>query len=68
MGTGGRVLREAHGILRPGGRLLIEMNNLTELLPRWLPSVVVERDDDFVIDRSRFDPITGRARTTIARR
>lgn len=58
-----RVLAEAYRVLAPGGRLLIENNNLVELLPRWLPAVVVERDGDFAIDRSRFDPITGRATT-----
>jgi hypothetical protein len=50
-------------VLRPGRRLLIENNNLAELLPRWLPAVVVERDGDFMIDRSRFEPATGRAVT-----
>jgi SAM-dependent methyltransferase len=58
-----QVLREAHRVLRQGGRLLIENNNLVELLPRWLPAVVRERDGDFAIDRSRFDPATGRATT-----
>jgi SAM-dependent methyltransferase len=58
-----RVLREAHRVLRPHGRLLIENNNLAELLPRWLPAVVTERDGDFAIDRPRFDPVTGRATT-----
>jgi len=62
--TGNReVLAEAHRVLRPRGRLLIENNNLAELLPRWLPAVVVERDGDFMIDRSTFEPATGRAVT-----
>jgi SAM-dependent methyltransferase len=58
-----KVLSEAHRVLRPGGRLLIENNNLAELLPRWLPAVVVERDGDLMIDRSTFEPATGRAVT-----
>jgi SAM-dependent methyltransferase len=58
-----RVLEEARRVLRRGGRLLIENNNLAELLPRWLPVVLAERDGDFSIDRSRFDPTTGRSRT-----
>jgi ubiquinone/menaquinone biosynthesis C-methylase UbiE len=58
-----KVLSEAHRVLRAGGRLLIENNNLAGLLPRWLPAVVVERDGDFMIDRSRFEPVTGRAVT-----
>jgi SAM-dependent methyltransferase len=58
-----RVLREAHRALRPGGRLAIENNNLPELLRRWQPATVVERDGDFAIDRSDFDPTTGRAVT-----
>jgi SAM-dependent methyltransferase len=58
-----RVLREAHRVLRPGGRLLIENNNPSELLKRWLPYVVTERNGDFSIDLSTFDPVTGRANT-----
>ena len=58
-----RVLQEAHRVLRPAGRLLIENNNLVELLPRWQPALVTERDGHFAIDRSCFDPTTGRATT-----
>jgi SAM-dependent methyltransferase len=58
-----RVLWEAHRALRPGGSLAIENNNLPELLRRWQPATVVERDGDFAIDRSTFDPTTGRAVT-----
>jgi len=57
------VLAEAYRVLRPAGRLLIENNNLAELLPRWLPAVVVERDENLMIDRSTFEPTTGRAVT-----
>jgi SAM-dependent methyltransferase len=58
-----RVLREAHRALRPGGKLLIEMNNLVELLGRWLPSAVAERDGNLSIDRMCFDPLSGRSTT-----
>ncbi len=58
-----RVLAEARRVLRSGGRLLLENNNLSGVLGRWLPSVVIERDGDLSIDRARFDPTTGRART-----
>jgi SAM-dependent methyltransferase len=58
-----RVLHEAHRVLRPDGRLLVENNNLVELLPRWQPAFVIERDGHFAIDRSCFDPTTGRATT-----
>ena len=57
------VLAEAHRVLRPAGRLLIENNNLAELLPRWLPAVVVQRDENFMIDQSTFEPTTGQAVT-----
>jgi SAM-dependent methyltransferase len=58
-----RVLQEAHRVLRLDGRLLIENNNLVELLPRWQPALVTERDGHFALDRSCFDPMTGRATT-----
>jgi len=57
------VLREVHRALRPGGAFLIENNNLAALLGQWLPAIVVERDGDFSIDRTVFDPTTGRATT-----
>ncbi len=57
------VLAEARRVLRPGGRLLIEANNLVALLPRWRPESVIERDGDFVIDRRWLDPTSGRALT-----
>ncbi len=62
-GENRRVLDEARRVLRPGGRLAIEINNLAELLPRWQPVTVIERDGALAIDRARFDPVSGRART-----
>lgn len=58
-----QVLAEVLRVLRPGGRLMIDANNLTELLPRWLPSTVIERDGNLIIDRAYFDPVTGLAST-----
>jgi cyclopropane fatty-acyl-phospholipid synthase-like methyltransferase len=57
------VLGGVHAALKPGGALLIECNNLAELLPRWLPAVVLEKGDDMVIDHHVFEPITARADT-----
>ena len=58
-----RVLEEAQRVLKPGGRLAIEINNLAELLSRWQPVTVIDRDGAFAIDRARFDPVSGRAYT-----
>ncbi len=58
-----RVLAEAHRVLAPGGRLLLEANNLAELLPRWAASTVIERDGDLAIDRAQFDPVSGYSTT-----
>lgn len=57
------VLREAWKALRPGGLLLLEMNNLPELMRRWQHATLVERDGDFLVDAHRFDPIAGRVLT-----
>jgi hypothetical protein len=43
--------------------IMIVARRIDQLLPRWLPTVVVERDGDFSIDQHRFDPTTGRALT-----
>ena len=62
------VLAEVHHVLRPGGRLLLELNHKDGLLPHWLPSSVVEVGGALQIDERTFDPLTGRAharRTTV---
>jgi cyclopropane fatty-acyl-phospholipid synthase-like methyltransferase len=59
--TNRAVLGGVQEALRPGGRVLIEGNNLAQLLPRWLPETVLEKGNDFVIDRHVFEPVTGRS-------
>ena len=55
------VLREAHKALKPGGLLAVEMNNLDGLLPVYQAETVLERGEDRMIDRHRFDPETRRS-------
>ena len=62
-----RQLREFARVLRPGGRLAMELHNRDDVLRR-MPArgpliSVAERDDDFLIERVRFDPLAGRSRS-----
>jgi SAM-dependent methyltransferase len=59
-----RVLAEVARALRPGGRFVLELNNLAGLMRTWQASVVVEVGDDLAVDQHRFDPLTSRAVTT----
>lgn len=58
-----RVLAKAHRALAPGGRLLIENNGLPWVLRNFRPEIVVEREGGFAIDRTEFDPTSGRFQT-----
>ncbi|GAA2799431.1 class I SAM-dependent methyltransferase [Saccharopolyspora taberi] len=55
-----RVLDEAFRALRPGGRLLIELNNPVFILRNFQPTGVQEADGDLMIDRRWLDPLTSR--------
>ncbi|MGH8899508.1 MAG: SAM-dependent methyltransferase [Egibacteraceae bacterium] len=58
-----QVLAEAHRVLRPGGKLLIETQHQPVVLcePRnW----VVEQDGDWLVDHHTYEPLTGRIHTT----
>lgn len=60
------VLGEFARVLRPGGRLGMEMIHHDGFVRRFSPAPVssmVERGDDVMIDTTRFDPVTGRSVT-----
>jgi len=57
------VLQQAHDALKPGGQLLMELNNRDNLLGRLQRAVVVERDGNYMIDQPIFDVTTGRMQT-----
>lgn|SRR5262249_25758036 len=54
------VLREAYRALKPGGRILLELNNRDLFLKTYQQANVVEREGNYLLDRSRFDILTGR--------
>jgi SAM-dependent methyltransferase len=64
-----RVLTEVARVLKPGGRFALEMNNRDGVIRRFQPASVDERDGDLLIDRRRFEPLTGRivTRRTVVR-
>jgi SAM-dependent methyltransferase len=55
------VLAGAHRALRPGGRLLVELNHKDGLLPRFLPATVQELEGDIQIETHEYEPLTSRA-------
>lgn len=62
------VLREAYRALKPGGELLIEHINRDAVLRNLQQAHIVERDDNYMLDQSRYDVPSGRMyteRTTI---
>jgi SAM-dependent methyltransferase len=64
-----RVLAEVYQALRPGGRLVLDLNNYTSLLRDYQPCHATELDGNLLVDRRRLDPLTGRniAERTVVR-
>ena len=61
-----QVLAEYRRVLRPGGRLLIEMHNHDEFVRRFTPapfSITTRVENDLMVDTSEFDCMTGRIET-----
>jgi SAM-dependent methyltransferase len=57
------VLSEAERALKPGGKLLIELNNRDSVLNHMQHGVVIERDGDYMLDQNRYEVSTGRMLT-----
>jgi SAM-dependent methyltransferase len=56
-----RVVDQISRALRPGGRLIMDLNNLIGRLVSFEPSRIAVRDDgDMLADRFRLDPLTNR--------
>jgi SAM-dependent methyltransferase len=59
-----KVLRQFHDVLKPGGRLVLETQNVTRIMLNPRPiHVIGERDGDVMIDRWEVDPESARFRT-----
>jgi ubiquinone/menaquinone biosynthesis C-methylase UbiE len=58
--TNRTVLEEAERVLKPGGRLLIDLLNREAALAHLQPSGVIEREGAYMIDQYRYDVPTGR--------
>jgi SAM-dependent methyltransferase len=60
--TNRQVLAEMARVLRPGGRLILDLDNLPRFLATLTPSRITSRRDngDMLVDRHHFDPLTAR--------
>jgi SAM-dependent methyltransferase len=59
-----QVLTQIAQVLRPGGRVALDLMNRDWLVREFQPNrLAAERNGDLMIDRSRFDPHTGRVLT-----
>lgn len=69
--TNRAVLEQIVRALRPGGRLAMDLDNLTAFLASYVPSrvVAVREGGDMLVDRYRLDALTGRfeAERTVVR-
>ncbi len=57
------VLRRIRRVLAPGGLFLFDVLNRDTFLKRFVPTLVTERGNDLMIDRTSFDQRSGRVKT-----
>jgi len=58
-----QVLSEAYRALKPGGKLLLELNNREWVLKNFQRSSVIERDGNYMVDQRHYDVVSGRVHT-----
>ncbi len=58
-----QVLSEAHRALKPGGKLLLELNNREWVLKNFQRASVIERDGNYMADQRYYDVFSGRVYT-----
>jgi hypothetical protein len=60
--TNRTVLAEVARVLAPGGKVAIDLDNMTKFLASYTPSRVtaVRSNGDMLVDRHRLDPLTAR--------
>jgi len=58
------VLREFHSALKPGGRLILETQNITRIMLNPSPLIEVERNGDLMLDKWQLDVDNARFVTT----
>lgn len=58
-----RILSELARVLRPGGRLLVDVRNHDAVLADFRDVTMTERNGDYLIDRHEYDPRSGRITT-----
>ena len=53
-------LAQAYDALKVGGKLLIDIRNLSYILQNFTPELVTERDGNYMLTRDRYDALTNR--------
>src|SRR5262249_1650805 len=56
-------LSEAYRVLKPGGKLLLDLNNREWLLKNFQRASVIERDGNYLADQRHYDVRSGRVYT-----